>query len=227
MLFQAALAAWRQIISPAFRRILWLSIGLTVGLLMLVWAGLTRLFGYFLATHPLSSPYPVLDGYLVLVSGIGLFFVLLYLLPAITAVVAGYFIDDAADIVEKRDFPNDSPGQAAPFMRSLLYGLRFAGLSLLVNLVALALFFLPGINLIVFFLANAYLLGREYFELAAGRFLSPADAARMRTENRMTVLSAGAVMAGLLMIPVINLLTPLFGIALMVHVYKRLGAKAA
>lgn len=227
MLFYAAYAAWRQVLSPAFRRILWWSIGLTIVLLALVWVALTRLFGLFLSNHSLSAQYPVIDGYVVLLSGIGLFFLLIYLLPAISAIVAGYFVDDAAAIVETSDFPSDPGGQAAPFGRSLLYGLRFAGLSLLINLVALALFFLPVINLFVFFVANAYLLGREYFELAAGRFLSPREAASMRTENRLTVFIAGMMLTLVMLIPILNLLTPLFGIALMVHLHKRLDGRKA
>lgn len=226
MLFRAALAAWRQVFSPAFRRILWWSLGLTAGLLALIWAALRWLFGYLLSTHTLTAQYPVVDGYVVLISSIGLFFLFIYLLPAITAIVAGFFIDDAADIVERSDFPEDPTGRPAPLLNSVLYGLRFAGLSLLVNLVALALFFLPVVNLVSFFLANAYLLGREYFELAAGRFMTPAEAGRMRVENRLAVLGAGAIMALLLMVPIVNFLTPLFGIALMVHVHKRLQRRS-
>jgi CysZ protein len=110
--------------------------------------------------------------------------------------------------------------------RAILYGLRFAGLSLLVNLAALMVFLIPGVNIGVFFIANAYLLGREYFELAAGRFRPMPDASRMRVENRLTVLLAGAFIAALLFVPVVNLLTPLFGVAMMVHVHKRVARRA-
>ena len=48
----------------------------------------------------------------------------------------------------------------------------------------------------------------------------------MRVEHRGTVLLAGAMLAGLVLVPVLNLLTPLFGVALMVHVHKRLAARA-
>ena len=92
---------------------------------------------------------------------------------------------------------------------------------------ALLLFFVPLVNIGVFFAANAYLLGREYFELAAGRFRPIEEASRMRQENRGTVLLAGALLAGLVLVPVLNLLpTPLFGVALMVHVHKRLAGRA-
>ena len=49
----------------------------------------------------------------------------------------------------------------------------------------------------------------------------------MRIEHRGTVLLAGAMLAGLVLVPVLNLLTPLFGVALMVHVHKRLSARTA
>jgi CysZ protein len=48
----------------------------------------------------------------------------------------------------------------------------------------------------------------------------------MRRAHRPTVLLAGAAIAALLLVPVLNLLTPLFGIALMVHVHKRLSARS-
>jgi CysZ protein len=223
MLVHAAFAAWRQVFSRPFRKILWRSLALTVALLALTWFGLTRLFAYYLKDHPLSTDYPVLDTLAFFLAGAGLFVALAYILPAISALVAGYFLDAAAEVVERTDFPQDPPGRPLPLGKALLYGLRFAGLSLLVNLVALLLFFVPVVNLVAFFSANAYLLGREYFELAALRFRPPEEAARMRAGHRPTVLLAGAMMAGLVVVPVLNLLTPLFGIALMVHVHKRLS----
>ena len=39
------------------------------------------------------------------------------------------------------------------------------------------------------------------------------------------MLLAGTFRAGLALVPVVNLLTPLFGTALMVHVHKRLTAR--
>lgn len=225
MLLRAALAAWRQVLSRPFRAILWKSIALTLALLGLVWFGLTRLFAAYLKDNPLSAQYPVLDGFAFFLAGAGLFVALAYVLPAVSALVAGFFSDDAAAIVERTDFPGDPPGQALPVGRALLYGLRFAGLSLVVNLAALTLFFIPLVNIAAFFTANAYLLGREYFELAAGRFHPAAEAAEMRAAFRPTVLLAGAMLAGLVLVPVLNLLTPLVGVALMVHLHKGLSGR--
>ena len=223
MLIRAAVAAWRQVLSGPLRRILWRSLGLTLGLLALLWFGLTRLFSYYLKGHPLSVDYPILDGFAFFLAGAGLLIAMIYVLPPVSALVAGFFLDDAAEIVERTDFPGEPPGRALPAGRALLYGIRFAGLALLVNLAALTLFFVPVVNVVAFFAANAYLLGREYFEMAAGRFRPLPEAADMRREHRATVLFAGAMVAGLVLVPVLNLLTPLFGIALMVHVHKRLA----
>ena len=227
MLFQAVFAAAREVFSPALRGILWKSIGLTLALLALVWMGLTRLFDVFLTNHSLSADYPIIDSFAFFLAGAGLLIALVYLLPAVTAIVAGYFLDHVAEVVERQDYPADRPGVALPFGKAILYGLRFAGLSLLVNLVALLLFFIPGINIGAFFVANAYLLGREYFELAAGRFWPAEDVARLRMEHRGTVRAAGAVLAGLVLVPVLNLITPIFGAAMMVHLHKRLTQGSA
>ncbi len=226
MLVKAAFAAWRQVLSRPFRAILWKSLVLTVALLALVWFALTRLIGAYLESHPLSTDYPILDGFAFFLAGAGLFVSLAYFLPAIAALVAGYFLDDAAEIVERTDFPDDPPGKPLAVGKALVYGLQFAGLSIVVNLVALTLFFVPVVNIAAFFAANAYLLGREYFELAASRFRPLPEAARLRTRYRPTVLAAGALIAALVLVPILNLLTPLFGVALMVHLHKRLSARA-
>jgi CysZ protein len=226
MLVKAALAAWRQVFSPQLRRILWKSLALTLALLALVWFALTRLFSHYLEGNPLGADYPILEGFAFFLAGAGLVIALVYLLPAVAAIVASYFLDEAAEIVERTDFPHDPPGRALPLGRALLYGLRFAALSLVVNLAALTLFFVPGVNIAAFFAANAYLLSREYFELAAGRFRPLDEAAAMRTAHRGTVLAAGAVLAGLMLVPFLNLLVPLFGVALMVHVHKGLSGRA-
>ena len=87
---------------------------------------------------------------------------------------------------------------------------------------ALFLLLIPGVNLIAFYLGNGYLLGREYFELAAMRHLPAAEARQLRQANRGLVFLCGVIIAGLASVPIVNLLTPLFATAFMVHVYKRI-----
>ena len=79
-----------------------------------------------------------------------------------------------------------------------------------------------GDTVVSFFAANAYLLGREYFELAAMRFRPVSEARALRKANQSAVFVAGMFIAAFVSIPIINLATPLFATALMVHIHKRL-----
>lgn len=225
MIFSSAFQALRQILSPPFRVVLWKSLLLTVALLALVWLLLTRLLDWWLTSTTLVANYPWIDAYAVLLAGVGLVVGLGYLIPPVSMLVAGFFLDDVAEKVERESYPADAAGRAMPLGPSILASARFALTMLGVNLVALLFLFIPGVNLIAFFVANSYLLGREYFMLAAGRHMPQAEAAAMRIRHSGTVLLAGAAIALLVIIPIANLLTPLFGTALMVHLTKKLGSR--
>ena len=95
------------------------------------------------------------------------------------------------------------------------------------NIVALILLLIPGVNIIAFFIVNGYLLGREFFEFAAMRFRSEAEAKALRRRHAGTVFLAGLVIAAFLAVPVLNLLTPLFAAAMMVHLHKMVAAGEA
>ena len=82
---------------------------------------------------------------------------------------------------------------------------------------------MPGVNVIAFFLVNGYLLGREFFEFAAMRFRPEAEAKLFRRKHSTTVFMAGLVIAAFLAVPVLNLMTPLFAAAMMVHLHKLLS----
>jgi CysZ protein len=66
-------------------------------------------------------------------------------------------------------------------------------------------------------------MGREYFQLAAMRFRPPEEAKAMRRENAALIFTAGLIIAAFVSIPIVNLATPLFGMAFMVHMHKRLS----
>lgn len=222
MILASAFAALRQVVSPGLRGILWKSIGLTLLLLAILWAAATRGVDWLLAQETWTDAYPWIDTLGVVLAGAGLLIGVLYLIPAVSALVASVFADEAAAVVERTDFPSDKPGSELPFLPSIVYGLRFFGVTLLVNLVALLLLLVPLVNIAAFFLANAYLLSREYFELAAGRHRPREEALALRRRNAGRVFLGGAVIAGFLLIPIVNLATPMFGVALMTHLYKRI-----
>jgi uncharacterized protein involved in cysteine biosynthesis len=156
-------------------------------------------------------------------AGFGVVFGSVFLMPAITSLVASLFVDDVADIVEREYYPAERPGTALPFNQAIFEGIKTALLTILVYLIALPFVFLAGAGFLIFFLAAAWLLGREYFELAAMRFRSPADAKAMRRDNAATIFTAGLFIAAFVSIPIVNLATPIFGMAFMVHMHKRLS----
>src|SRR5690606_29791697 len=120
------------------------------------------------------------------------------------------FLDDVAEAVERESYPQDPPGEAVPILPAILLSLKFFGVVILGNVVALFLLLVPGVNLIAFFVVNAYLLGREFFEFAAMRFRSEAEAKELRRRHAGTVFLAGFLIAAFLAVPLLNLLTPLF-----------------
>ncbi|MDU1694916.1 MAG: sulfate transporter family protein, partial [Bradyrhizobium sp.] len=165
----------------------------------------------------------VLTWIISIAAGFGVVFGGIMLMPAITSLIASLFVDDVADLVEREHYPAERPGVALPFGVAIIEGLKAAGLTILVYLVALPFVFLAGAGFVIFFLATAWLLGREYFELAAMRFRPPAEAKAMRRDNAVTVFTAGLIIAAFVTIPIVNLATPLFGMAFMVHLHKRLS----
>lgn len=221
-MFACAFEAVGQIFAPRFRAALWKVLGLTFVLLALAWLGLDRLI---LSVAAVASPWLQLT--LSLLTGLGLFFALAYFVAPASSLVAGFYLDELAEIVEREVDPLGPVGRALPAGRALRVAARFAGLSLLVNALALVLLLIPGINLIAFFGANAFLLGREYFELAALRFRSLEEARALRQRHAPYLFVCGLWIAAFLAVPVLNLLTPLFGVAFMVRIYKRLDPAPA
>lgn len=232
-MLDAAVKALSQLLSPPMRSILWRSIGLALVLIVVLAIGLQRLLSWF-ATYgevwlegllgpTWHSSLEVLAWIISIAAGFGVVFGSVFLMPAITSLVASFFVDDVADIVEREYYPAERPGTVLPFNQAILEGIKTALLTILVYLIALPFVFLAGAGFLIFFLAAAWLLGREYFELAAMRFRSPEDAKAMRRDNAATIFTAGLFIAAFVSIPVLNLATPIFGMAFMVHMHKRLS----
>jgi CysZ protein len=214
-MLEAALAALRQILTPPFRSVLFKSIGLTLALLALMWIALDKLALSFVIVK-----YPWLQAALTFATGAGLVMILAFLIAPVSILVAGFFLDDLAAIVEREVYPAGVEGRPLPAAQALGMSLRFALVSAGVNLLALTLLFVPGVNAIAFLLANAYLFGREYFALAATRFRPAGEAEDLRSRFSPQLFFAGLFIAGFVSVPGLNLLTPLFGVAFMVRIHK-------
>lgn len=215
-MIEAAVLSLRDIFTPPFRSVLLKSLALTLVLLAALWILLERVIAYLV-----ELPYPWLDTAFAVATGVGLVIGLGFFVAPVTSLFAGLFLDDIAEVVEQTRYPQDPPGRDMPIGRSLLATIKFTGVVLLVNMIALPLVIFLGFGFLIFLVANAYLLGREYFELAAYRHHDEATARALRSRHSGRIFLAGLMIAGLLAIPFVNLLTPLFATALMVHVFKQ------
>jgi CysZ protein len=216
-----ALAAFWQIFTPPFRAVLVKTLGLTLLVLALVWLGLDRL-----VLHFVNVQTPWVATLLSIVTGVGLFVGLAFLLAPTSSLVAGLFLDELAETVEREIYPPGATGRALPAGYAVWLATRFALLSALVNFIALILLLVPGINAIAFFVANAYLFSREFFELAALRYRPLEEVRALRQRYRLRIFFAGLLIAAFLAVPILNLLTPLFGTAFMVRLHKRIAPPA-
>jgi CysZ protein len=217
-MFEAAMAALREILSPPFRNVLFKSLGMTFLFLALAWVGLDKF-----ALSYISVNHPWLQLALTYATGVGLFLFLAFFLGPISVLVAGLFLDDLADAVEEGLYPPGGRGVAIPASQAILMGAKFAAVSAGVNLLALFLLLVPGVNAVAFLLANAYLLGREYFLFAATRFRPLDEAMELRRRFAPQLFLAGLFVAAFVMTPGLNVLTPLFGVAFMTRIHKMLS----
>jgi CysZ protein len=216
----AAGQAFEELFTPPFRAVMVKCVGFTIALLALLIVAVEWSFTHFVAWPDwIETTIQWLGGLALIAASI-------FLIPPVTSLIAGLYLDDIASQVERTAFPSDPPGRELPTMQAAWLAAKFFFVVLAVNLVALFLLLIPGVNLIAFYVGNGYLLGREYFELAAMRHLSTAEAKRLRKSNRLTVLLCGLIIAGLASVPILNLVTPLFATGFMVRMYKRLAAKA-
>jgi len=228
VIFEAARIAVLELLSPPFRAVFLKTLGLTVLALVALWFGLTSLVEWLALPwlQTLLPGIPSWAGWLGgIIAAIALAFGMALLVAPVTAVIAGLFLDDVAEVVERTDYPRDPIGRAMPALRSLVLAIKFFGVVILGNIVALMLLLVPGINIAAFFIVNGYLLGREFFEFAAMRFRPEDEARALRRQYAGTVFLAGLVIAAFLAVPLLNLLTPLFAAAMMVHLHKAVSAR--
>ncbi|RUU93580.1 MULTISPECIES: sulfate transporter family protein [unclassified Mesorhizobium] len=228
MIFDAARTAALELLSPPFRAVFLKTLGLTLLALVALWFGLTSLVEWLALPwlQTLLPGIPSWAGWLGgIIAAIALAFGMALLIAPVTAVVAGLFLDDIAEVVERTDYPGDPTGRAMPALRSLVLSARFLAVVILGNIVALLLLLVPGVNIAAFFIVNGYLLGREFFEFAAMRFRGEEEARALRRHYAGTVFLAGLLIAAFLAVPLLNLLTPLFAAAVMVHLHKAISVR--
>ncbi len=153
-------------------------------------------------------------------SGVGAFVIALLLFPLAMSAVIGILLDDIADAVEAKHYPQDPISRDIPLWSSVYDAIKFFGVIILFNLLVLPLYLIPVINLFVYYLLNGYLLSREFFQQVAVRHHDMKTVNKLRKIGNVEVFLTGGAIAFCMTIPILNLIVPIIATATMVHLYK-------
>ncbi|CUH45678.1 EI24 domain-containing protein [Ruegeria atlantica] len=230
-ILNAFFAALGQIGDPKFRAVLLRGVGLTIVLLiaacaLAIWL-INRLSGNEISL-PFIGAVPWLNDVL---NYSGIFVVLIlpvFLMVPVASAITSMFLEDVAQAVEDKHYPSLPTVPGIPLSESLRDGLSFMGVLVVANLLALILYaiFTP-LAPFIFWGMNGFLLGREYFTLAAMRRLGREGARKLRAKHATTIWMAGILMAIPLSVPLVNLVIPILGVATFTHIYHKLSGPMA
>ncbi|TCM80989.1 EI24 domain-containing protein [Rhodovulum steppense] len=231
MIFAAFLKALGQLGDRAFRKVLLLGIGLSVGLLAALYGAIFLLIGWLVpdsVTLPWIGELRWVDEFLSGASLVLMLVLSVFLMVPVASAFTGLFLDDVAEAVEARHYPHLPKVPPVPVLDQIRDGLGFFAVVVGVNLVALVLYFMVGpFAPLLFWAVNGFLLGREYFQMAAMRRLGRKGAVALRKRHGLTVFAAGLLMAVPLSLPLVNLVIPILGAAVFTHLVQRLAPQGA
>ena len=223
MILASFLKAIAQLPDPRFRSVLWRGIGLTIALLVGLYAGLLWLIEW-LTKAPITLPgvdEVTWIGDLLSWGSLGLVIVMsIFLMVPVASAITSLFLDEVAQAVEDKHFPTLPDVPHVTFWDGLRDSVNFMGVLIVANLFAFILYGLfPFAALFIFYALNGFLLGREYFTLAAMRRVGRARAKDLRKKHQAKIWLAGCLMAVPLSFPLINLVIPILGAATFPHLY--------
>ncbi len=224
MLLRAVSLTLGQIADPAFRAVLIKSILFT----LVLFSGLTMLFYWAVPEVKVfeSDWLQWLNSVLEVGGGLAFFALLVLTFSATATLIGGIFLDDIAEAVEKRHYAGDPPGRSADLSKTFAVSMRFIGITMLLNILALPIYLIallfPVLFAGIFYALNGYLLSREYFELVSLRHQDAKAARQLRKANQIKVFLAGVMIAFFIAVPIVNLVVPILATAFMLHIFKSL-----
>ena len=229
MILGSYLRAWADMLRPGALRVVGLGVALSLGLLIAIYVIIVWLIGW-LVPDSFSLPWigeiGHIDTALSVASAGVMLLASVFLMVPVASAFTGFFLEDVAEMVEQTHYPALEPVRKLTLAESLGDTLRFFGVILGANLLALAIYpFVLPFTPLLFFALNGYLLGREYFQLAACRRMEREAAQDLYRRNRGTVWITGALMAVPLSIPLVNLFVPVLGAAGFTHLFHAITGR--
>lgn len=141
-----------------------------------------------------------------------------FMLPSMTILIGGMFQETVIHRVEKKYYPDKMCKESLKFWPDFLHDVRFTLKSIFLNILIFPTYFF-AIGFVISILLNTYLLGREFFETAAGHHHGKARANEILKQNKPTIYSSGLAITLMNLVPFLNVFIPIIGMVWMVHVY--------
>lgn len=214
-----------DVMRPGTLRLVALGIALTLGLFLALQAAIFWLLRIWVpggVSLPLLGP--VEFGVILSWGSLALFPVLgFFLMAPVAAAFSGLFAENVAEAVETTHYP-DRVGRSLDFLDGVIEAGAVVLAMLLVAVLTLLLLPVLGpFATILFYGANGWLLGREFFQMAARRHLGEAEARHLRLRHQGTVTGTGIILAIGLTVPLLNIVLPLLAAAAFTHLYQMLS----
>ena len=208
--------ALSQLVESPLRRVLLLSLALAAAVFAALWAAIG-----WLLVHTAISKIGWVDTALDVFGGVAALALSLILFPAVvTLVQTNFLLEPVAAAVEARHYPGLPTPRAPPLREQIVSAARFLALAIGLNLAALPLYLVPGINVVSFLALNGYLLARENFDALASRRLDPDAARQLWRRRRARFVLAGCAFALAASVPIVNLAAAIFAAAASVHLIE-------
>lgn len=214
----------QQIFDRAFLKVFFLGLATTVGAIIIAYLAANEIMkeipGY-------QSDWEWWEDFVNWVMGytvdIAFFVILFFFFAPISTIFVSIYLDDIVDSVEDRFYPNNKASKRLGIPKLAFLACRIALLVVVLNIIVIPLyiifFWIPFLPLGIFYLLNGYLLGWGYYEMVAVRHLGIKEAGIHRKSIRGVVLGVGLIMTFLFMVPIVQLIVPIIGAALICHLF--------
>lgn len=229
--------AFGQIGDPAFTRVMLIGVAGAMVVFILLWIFTAWLLGLVPWTElPLvgwifdwiAGVLGTLGDWIGIVGDIafgGVMLTVTFLLfPAVTTTIVSFFLDGIVGAVEAKHYPGRGDPRHQPITEQVVLAGKFLALVIGANILAMPLyailFFVPPLNLVLYYGLNGYLVGREFYEMVSIRRLSPETAVVLRRKYGARLVIAGAIIVFGMTVPLLNLFVPVLAAAMMVHVFE-------
>jgi len=216
MIFDLLKKSFSDLLIPAVMKIMiFCVIGYMLGWVVLTWIIIEIGSQYAGVSGMLSLPVHLFGS---IVGGM----VAWFFLPLFYPILISFFVGSISESIEREDYPQ-LPKSNPPFWPTFWQDAWFSVKAIAINILCLPIYLVPLVGLVVYYTVNGYLLGKQFFWMAAGRHVSHGEADILLRKGRNTVFIAGVTMMVCATLPLIGLVAPVLGVALMLHLFHQLN----